>query len=420
MNNQIVSDIKDTRISLRYVISATLIAIIIVAAASVFAPSIVEDYSMLTESSYIVYKSGSTYYLRDGETGEITSSGTNASALINLSLDNYTVYTFKTPDGSYDPILLTHPILLANYTRFVTFKGEGNTGLIQLANGADCDAFQVSAGCHWIYWYDLYIHGNDAQQTTTSHGIHFLTGDTTTSDCSIKDCAIVNFNGSPIYVEGTLSASYINDNYIEDSAGPCIRIGGMHGTTVKHNILWNSEYGIRVDNTTRPRQDNAYLDNIINAMTETGIFINQSHNNQIRGNRINNCTQGMYLNVMYYSDISDNWVISSNETGILMYSLQFCGIKGNQVYGSSQLTNATYSGMIIGGIGTGQCDSNMIDANLVSNANWDNKLAYGIFLSGTYNSLTDSYCTGAEINISQNGATNEVHSCFNGSLSWIT
>lgn len=364
--------------------------------------------------SYTIWHEDDVYYAKNAY-GVIDYSGTNASSVITNCISNFTTITFTATQGSYDPIIITHSIVLENYTRYVTFQGESITAYtLELADAADCDMFQVEAGCHYIVWNKLYMHGNNLEQSSTSHGIHFLVGDTTTSDCQIIECTIVNFYGSPVYIEGTVSASYIYGNYMEDSEGATIRIGGLHGSTIKHNILWGSAYGIQVENTSRPRQDNIFEGNYINDMSVAAMHFNTSHNNMIINNHITTCTVGIFINVMYYSQICGNWIITIDETGMLMYSLQFDTVSDNNVYGCSQDTNATYSGIIMGAPASGQCNTNIINTNMVSNQNWDNKTVYGIAVYGTYNILTDCSATGSNCNIFESGTANEVHDCYNG------
>lgn len=409
------------KLSVQKVLGIVLVAILLTAFLSyvAFSPdltfeTVLEQGSMNTESTFVVFKDGSTYYLKDGETGEIADSNTNASALFNDNMENYTTFTIKTPYDSYDPILLTAPILYLNNTRYVTFQGESDYGLIQLADGADCDMFQIYSGCHWLTWKGLYLHGNVDEQTVASHGIRFMLTSTATSDIEIVDCGIVNFRGSPVYFEGTVSASYIRHNYIEDSTGAAIRIGSLHTSQIESNVLWNCSHGIQVENTTLLRQDNLFDANIINAMTEYGIYINQSHNNRVTNNRVSNSEVGIYINVMNYGEISDNWLITIDDDGIDMYSLQFCTVSGNNVYGASQETNDTYVGIQMGAIASGECHSNLVEDNLATNSNWSNKTAYGFFLAGDHNLVLDSYFTGSDVPMAWTGSNNEVHDCYNG------
>jgi len=50
--------------------------------------SIVEPGSMVTEASYIIFQDSGTVYARNGLTGEIQFSGTDASTVINNVLTN--------------------------------------------------------------------------------------------------------------------------------------------------------------------------------------------------------------------------------------------------------------------------------------------------------------------------------------------
>jgi hypothetical protein len=50
--------------------------------------SIVEPGSMVTEASYIIFTDGTNVYARDGNTGEIVKSSTNASEVIQYAIDN--------------------------------------------------------------------------------------------------------------------------------------------------------------------------------------------------------------------------------------------------------------------------------------------------------------------------------------------
>jgi len=74
----------------------------------------------VTEASYIVYEEGGTYYTKNGRTGQIEFSSTDASDAIQYAINNISSGTVFIKEGVYD---LTKDVQIANKS-FVTVLGD--------------------------------------------------------------------------------------------------------------------------------------------------------------------------------------------------------------------------------------------------------------------------------------------------------
>jgi hypothetical protein len=143
--------------------------------------TIIENGSMVTPSIYVIFKDGSTYYARNGTTGEIEFYGTDGTVLIDSVLGSITggVITFLPASYIMDITVeksnlkiegygasITGNIILGSVSVRYNFLGiEGLTvyGRTQIKN---CDnAFVVNSKC---YGYGLLIDGTGGWCSLTS------------------------------------------------------------------------------------------------------------------------------------------------------------------------------------------------------------------------------------------------------------
>lgn len=84
--------------------------------------------------SYLVFTDGSNYFMRNGSTGRIDFSSSNASAVINNALGNLTAgRTWQETVLLKGNFTLTNTILVGNHTHLIV------DGTVTLAGGANCD-----------------------------------------------------------------------------------------------------------------------------------------------------------------------------------------------------------------------------------------------------------------------------------------
>ena len=380
--------------------------------------------------TYTIYTNGSWYYAKNAY-GAIDYSGTNASQIINSCIGNNT--WIKILQQTTDPIWIDSPIIIPDNTLYCTFEGQDIvqspqiTGGLKLSDGANCDMFRVGQCCHQIHWFDLGMTGNKAGQTlNNSNGIHFV-GTGCSSDCRIERCLIIDFTEHCIYIEKLLSASYILQNYLENSYGDSIHACGLINSIVSGNFLWSCHRGIYMNSTAYACQDNTISENKIshqrygNISSAGAIIIFNSTGNDILGNWIDDSVVGISLDTTYRGIISHNDIRTCKTYGIKLRYCAYLSIENNLVIGASYDTNSGYDGIYISATGAGTHYCTFI-GNLVSSTDFTNKVRMGINeeAGSDYNIYVSEYCTGAVTkNISVTGAHSHVASSYNGT-SWIS
>lgn len=161
-------------------------------------------------ASYIIFKDGSTYYAKNGFTGQIDYSGTDASLVINNAINavsNYTGGLIYIKAGYY---YLSDTIVLK---KFVGLKGEGaRSTRLQLLDNVNKDVIsfgQQTYGSSFIYIGHLYITGNIDNQTA-GNGIRFYDDGNTAMDFLIEWVYVRDCKENGIYLSNTWGARVTN------------------------------------------------------------------------------------------------------------------------------------------------------------------------------------------------------------------
>jgi len=124
-------------------------------------------------ASYIIFKVGTTYYAKNGETGEIEFSGTDAATVIQSAIDAIGSKGGKIfiKSGVYE---ISKPIKVNwDADQFISIQGEGegyNRTILRLADGVNDHMFKVrqySKGDHFEM-FNVRLEGNRANQTAGS------------------------------------------------------------------------------------------------------------------------------------------------------------------------------------------------------------------------------------------------------------
>lgn len=118
----------------------------------------IERYSFETGASFIVSKHGSTIYMRNGSTGAIEWSSSNASAVINACIGNLTDGgRIFVKAGTY---LTSAPISDQNQDNIILI-GEGTSTILRLSNSINDDIICLESVSGWKIAY-LQLDGNKA------------------------------------------------------------------------------------------------------------------------------------------------------------------------------------------------------------------------------------------------------------------
>jgi len=333
--------------------------------------------SMVETATYLVFKDSSVYYVKNGLTGAIDYSGSNASEIINGLVGNYThIYLKATYD---DPIYLDSPISIPADTFFLTFEGTGGyEEILWMAPASNCNMFIVAEDCHQIRWVNLGMNGDKNKQTGSSNGITFYNGGTTT-DCHITSCTIVAFNGHCIYTETELYASFITDNYLENSV-TAIRAHALINCQIRNNYFWGNDEGIYIYSSPGNSQDNIIIGNQFSSQANQAILVYNSSGNVITDNWFNLNRLSIDMRNSTRTVVDANHIKATTEHGIYLYSCNETLISNNEISGSSYLNDNTYDGIWIGAGNSGKWASyyNVIQGNVISSYGYLNNMKYGI------------------------------------------
>jgi parallel beta-helix repeat protein len=286
----------------------------------------IEPNSFQTETSYIVFKEGTTIKARNGATGQIVFSGTDATAVIQSVFDDISAKggTVFFKNGTYS----INGLRLAN-SKTVMIIGEDVDGVVfQMRDSADGAISSESSfteraallieGTGSVYLRDFMINGRCEYQTreisgilirtckdfrinnvyvngTSRFGIREYVNTGEIRNCKVYNIYIHGTTPSPppspyyenlvaIYANGTdvivadNKIGWVGTHAIKDNKG----VGIYSGTsaTINRNWIWSTRTAIYVVGN-----DAEITENFIEANYEVGIWV-KSSDNKITDNRI--------------------------------------------------------------------------------------------------------------------------------------
>jgi len=412
-------------------------------------------------ASYIIWRDGSTYYAKDNVDGSIVYSGTNATTIIQNTINIMTVgESLFVHTGTYT----IEGAITDNGIDDITIQGEGKSTVFYLANGAEAHVFDLSNVDGWTL-KDFQIDANKNGQTNADlYGIRMvgvsdsslinlyvqnanktnLRLETGTDDLLVTQCLIEGSGWhDAVLVYGDRNV-FSKNTFLNNYAGLSI-YSSATATIVTHNYFWNNTlnlYGatysvvdgnhfkgvnakpcsIQVDGIggTTPRY-NTISNNIIEyGGTTSGIEVrtNASYNT-ISGNYITECT-GSGIGLFY--DANDNTVVgnvamNNDQHGIYLRgeSPVYVGFTAdyNVIADNILVSNGdVFEGH---GVSLENASYNIVSGNMV------NSQDYGIReLTGSdRNIITGCYAlSNAVVDIEIIGANTKVASCYNGT-NWI-
>jgi len=328
--------------------------------------------ALRTESSFIIWRDGSIYYARNGTTGEIQYSGTDATDVINSAIASI-------PTGGL--VFLCDATYNIDGTINVTEKlninivGESWETKLNLTENSDAD-MMIITNSNYTAVKSLYFQGNrDAQ--SRGKGIVIVNSERVLIErCQfyeIKQTAIHVYGESPksslqpwiarnriekignsiddngIWIGDQAPDAHITDNDVGRVAGSAIYITSS-GFIISSNTLWNSNYGL-----------NVYL---ASSGTVTGNIVD---NNRLDGINIDSC-RNIVVSGNTAKLNSNNATGSSS--GIYIYNSNFTTVVGNRAGASGDYTQETQRygikeygvhadyNLIVGNIATGNRDPN--------------------------------------------------------------
>ena len=233
--------------------------------------------------SYTVWGEGSNYFAKDSN-GQIDYSGTDTSQIIMsiTDTDGVTIYIKK---GTYtidSTIVIDH--------KYITIFGDGcgtTTGtVLKMANGADCNMFNLSSATFFTL-RDMQLLGDKSN----AYGYGIYSGDDgveATADILIDHVFICKFAKSGVFWKNCWGATIVN-SYCEDNVEHGIEIYAWNNLFQTTTFNWNDIDGISLRGTGE-LGNSAIIDSCpICENNHNGIYIMDGanfviSNNIIRGN----------------------------------------------------------------------------------------------------------------------------------------
>jgi len=337
----------------------------------------IENGTLKTESSFLIWRDGSTYYAKNGTTGAIQYFGTNATAVINNAISSLpTGGLVFLRDATYNVDGSINVVEKLN----INIIGESWETKINLTQNSNTDMMKIT-NSNFTTIKSLYFQGNRDSQTS-GRGIVVHNSERVL----IERCLFYEIKQTAIHVFGTLPMSslqpWINKNYIEkignSSSDHGIWIGDYasdahvvdndvgritgsaiyvtsSGFLIETNTLWASMYGLNVYVVT----SGVITGNIVDNNELDGINIDSCSNiivtsniAKLNSNNPTNSSSGIYLYNSNYTIVSGNRAgsIRDNKAETQRYGIKEYGIYsdynlivGNNVRGNLDSVKDIYS-----------------------------------------------------------------------------
>ena len=325
--------------------------------------------------SYIIWTDGTNYYAKNGKTGQIDFSGTDASTVIQNAINNLTPNRTWKEVVKLKGVFYVSTISLPSYTVLdlreatLIMKNNVNNNMI---NAIHASNVEIIGGI---------IDGNKANQTQ-GHGIYVAYSDS--QSFRIYGVEIRNFKGNGIYIYSYVSNGEISNCVIHDNEWSGIDLDDhILETIVTGNTIYNNGlHGIMID-TAGLR--NVISGNVVYLNGASGIELYsdapgyESYGTAIVGNT---CWQNRYhgIEVNQYQSgilITGNSCVENNMHGIRVYNSRDIVIAGNMC-----ARNGT-SGQPYDGINVYDCYNVTITGNRCFDDRSPRVQRYGISLEGS-------------------------------------
>ena len=298
----------------------------------------IEPGSFQTEASYVIFTDGTTIYARNGTTGAIDYSGTNAASVINSAL------SALTSGGKIFLKAATYEIGTTIYLKdFITLSGENHYATVLKATAAITVLDTPFTGGYvnqYIVIENLMVDGNGI----ATKGIHFPVWRGRIRNVEVRSVA-----GDSIHIEGNVNSAI--ENVIEDvvtqnvgmttagSAG--IRLGTKAtDNIIRRHIARDSDYGVYVGAAGNIITNSHYYGLNKNCIYIAPVEYVQIVNNYIEGSG-EHCifvAAGQHKSLL----IADNVFTGEHYVNNTYDAIYFDGASGNWALGGTVIGNVLY------------------------------------------------------------------------------
>jgi hypothetical protein len=328
----------------------------------------IENVTLKAAFSFLIWRDGSTYYAKNGSTGEIQYFGTNATTVINNAISSIpTGGLVFLCDGTYNIDGTINVVEKLN----INIIGESWETKINLTQNSNTDMMKIT-NSNYTTIKSLYFQGNRDSQTSGKGIVVHNSERVLIERCQfyeIKQTAIHIFGKPPMSSlqpwivrnriekignsssdHGILIGDYASDAHVIDNDVGWVTGSAIYVTSggfqIISNTCWDSMYGL----TAYLVISGGITANFIDGNEKDGINIDSCKNLLVVGNvaKLNsnnlwNSSSGIYLYNSSYTTITGNRAGSTddyeNETqqyGIKEYGVysDYNLITGNNVYGN--------------------------------------------------------------------------------------
>lgn len=391
-----------TIFSVVFLLSSVSYTFILKQIAALSFDTVLEPSSLVTEASYIIFQNDSTYYARNGKTGQIRYSGINITSLSSSVFNDLTHgRTFLEKVCYKGSFTISNTISIPSYV-FLDFSEAKFTA--QILSGP-----MFYSTSHNIEVYEGFINGNRPQTGALLYGF-FFNG---SYNIKFSQTKIVNTTWETIYFMNcrniTLLSTYHHnsgregvavwnaDEYAYDNIN--LKIIGSTFT----DCIWD---GIVIDSTNI--KGVKIKSSIFDKNGYCGIKVNSARDVQIVNcQAVNNSQHGIYVQNIY-NKTSDDISISNciarfnNESNIHVK---------NTTTALVEACVTSHSNMH--GVWIELCDFTVVKWNTVLNNGQNSPSFYhGIYITGTENSIfANNACTDNQTSKTQGLGIYESFAC---------
>ena len=322
--------------------------------------------------SYVIWTDGTNYYAKNGKTGQIDFSGTDASTVIQNAIDQLigTGGRILLKSGVYN---ITSTIKIGSH---ITFEGEAigyysspTPTILRLANGANVPLLVAKGEAqngksNYITIRNIWFSGNAQNQTTAVDMVDLSKG----SSVLIDRCYFYGAKRTALIV---IYAWVINSIFSN--------IGSSAISAITDNYLANLNISGAVNDPTYTGNGAISLGSGYNIIVNSAIYLT-TYGRGIYG-------YGSVGNIIVGNMVHDN-----QRDGILLDK----GSNNNIVIGNIVTDNSTYGQGVFSGITIHDSTRNIVIGNISINTKTSNLQKYGIYEYGTsdYNLIIGNYVKG--------------------------
>ncbi len=331
-------------------------------------PEKIDNGTLKAAFSVLIWRDGSTYYAKNGSTGEIQYFGTNATTVINNAISSI-------PTGGL--VFLCDATYNIDGTINVVEKlnihviGQSWETKLNLTQNSNADMMYVE-NSNYTTIKSIYFQGNRDSQTSGKGLVVY-----NSERVLIERCQFYEIRQTAIHINGTYPMSslqpwivrnriekignsssdygiwigdYASDAHVVDNDVGRVTGGAIYVTSsgflIAANTLWDSNYGLNVYSVT----SGVITGNIMDNNDLDGINIDSCQNllitsntAKLNSNNLWNSSSGIYLYNSSYTIITGNragsfgeWKYETQQYGIKEYGANsdYNLITGNNVYGN--------------------------------------------------------------------------------------